>query len=55
MRRPAFARRVSGCVVLGVLLLTLAFQAAEAARIKDITTIRGVRQNQLIGYGSTLR
>lgn len=51
MRRPAFARQLSGRLVLGVLLLMLAVQTAEAARIKDITSIRGVRQNQLIGYG----
>lgn len=29
----------------------LAFQFAEAARLKDIASIRGVRENQLIGYG----
>lgn len=34
-------------------LLALAFVAAraEAARLKDISSIRGVRENQLIGYG----
>ena len=31
-------------------LLLLSFQA-EAARLKDIASIRGVRENQLIGYG----
>ncbi len=33
-----------------LILLFLAFQA-EAARLKDIASIRGVRENQLIGYG----
>lgn len=37
------------------ILLTLALSMvtlhAEAARIKDITTIKGVRSNQLLGYG----
>src|SRR5476649_912509 len=35
-------------------LLALAFAAAEAraaSRIKDLTSVEGVRQNQLIGYG----
>lgn len=33
-----------------ILALALAFWA-EAARLKDIASIRGVRENQLIGYG----
>tara|TARA_B100001248_G_C27399520_1_gene468912 strand:- start:9085 stop:10101 length:1017 start_codon:yes stop_codon:yes gene_type:complete len=35
-------------IILGTLLCTL---SAEAARLKDIVNIRGVRENQLIGYG----
>lgn len=34
---------------LGFALLTI--QTAEAARLKDIASIRGVRENQLVGYG----
>lgn len=36
-----------------LLLITLAFLtlSAEAARLKDIANIRGVRSNQLVGYG----
>lgn len=34
-----------------VLILTLLCVSAEAARLKDIANIRGVRENQLIGYG----
>ncbi len=32
-------------------LATLASSVASAARLKDIASIRGVRENQLIGYG----
>ncbi|BFM06695.1 flagellar basal body P-ring protein FlgI [Halioxenophilus aromaticivorans] len=35
-------------VGFGILLLSL---AAQAERIKDITSVQGVRSNQLIGYG----
>ena len=43
-------------VRLGALVLTLAALAAaategQAARLKDIATFRGVRPNQLVGYG----
>lgn len=34
-----------------LLLLPLVFNSAHAERIKDITSIAGVRSNQLIGYG----
>lgn len=37
---------LAGFVVLGLLSLN-----AGAARLKDITTIKGVRENSLIGYG----
>lgn len=33
------------------LILTLASLSASAARLKDIASIRGVRENQLVGYG----
>jgi flagellar P-ring protein precursor FlgI len=39
----------SGAFVL--LLAVLLFSTAEAARIKDIASIGGIRDNQLIGYG----
>lgn len=32
-------------------MLTLVVSLAQAARLKDIASIRGVRENQLIGYG----
>jgi len=34
-----------------VIVLTLGGELAQAVRIKDITSISGVRSNQLIGYG----
>ena len=37
--------------LLLLLLLLLAAHGARAERIKDLATIAGVRQNQLIGYG----
>ena len=38
-------------ILLAALLALIAAEAFGAARIKDITSIRGVRENQLIGYG----
>lgn len=37
--------------LLSVLLLLTVIDSANAARLKDIASIRGVRENQLIGYG----
>lgn len=45
-------RRVLSTVVLAVpLIALLGVDEARAARLKDIASIRGVRENQLIGYG----
>ena len=33
------------------LIIMLSAVSARAVRIKDITEIKGVRQNQLVGYG----
>ncbi len=39
-------------IKIAILLILVTFQsAAWAERIKDITTIQGVRSNQLVGYG----
>lgn len=38
-------------VVLGAILAVFVADVAEAARIKDLAHVRGVRDNQLIGYG----
>ncbi len=41
-------KRVATALMLGLMLVSLHVQAA---RLKDIATIQGVRSNQLIGYG----
>ncbi|MGE5086662.1 MAG: flagellar basal body P-ring protein FlgI [Bacillota bacterium] len=38
-------------LTLSALLVSFSFDVAQAARLKDIANIRGVRENQLIGYG----
>ena len=38
-------------LTLGVALVLASLQTAEAARIKDLAKVQGVRSNQLIGYG----
>lgn len=38
-------------VVFLIVIALLASEFSEAARLKDISSIRGVRENQLIGYG----
>jgi len=43
--------RILAVICLGILLVAVGSDAARAARIKDIANIRGVRQNQLFGYG----
>ena len=44
-------KRASQFIGWVLLLLLVAVSTAPAARIKDITSIKGVRPNQLIGYG----
>jgi len=39
------------CLALGLLLAIVLSGSAAAARIKDIANIKGVRSNQLVGYG----
>jgi flagellar P-ring protein FlgI len=38
-------------IALIVLLCMMTFPAAASVRIKDITTLQGVRENQIVGYG----
>ncbi|MEO5357732.1 MAG: flagellar basal body P-ring protein FlgI [Nitrospirae bacterium YQR-1] len=40
-----------GTVIVPALLTILFTVAAHAERIKDISTLKGVRENQLVGYG----
>ena len=52
VRYPSIKKiRILAVICLGILLGAVASDAAHAARIKDIANIRGVRQNQLFGYG----
>ncbi len=48
-----FAARVTigGIIVLIMLALTGFGQSADASRLKDLVSIKGVRSNQLVGYG----
>jgi flagellar P-ring protein FlgI len=39
---------LNACIVIG---LTVFVNTADAARIKDIASVQGVRSNQLVGYG----
>ncbi len=48
-RRRAVARGV--CLALGLILLVGGIERAEAARLKDLASVKGVRSNQIIGYG----
>lgn len=48
-RRRAVARGV--CLALGLLLLVGGAERSEAARLKDLASVKGVRSNQIIGYG----
>ncbi|MDJ0884651.1 MAG: flagellar basal body P-ring protein FlgI [Desulfobacterales bacterium] len=45
-------RNLAVCMLMGLFVsLQLAPAPVQAARIKDIANFRGVRQNQLVGYG----
>jgi flagellar P-ring protein precursor FlgI len=44
-------RTRSIALILTVILVSLLVEIAQAARIKDIAGLRGVRNNQLVGYG----
>ena len=38
-------------VVISLFLFAINFNIAQASRLKDIATVSGIRDNQLIGYG----
>lgn len=48
--RNNFSRFVGQCL-LAIALAVMGLGAAHAERIKDLASIQGVRENQLIGYG----
>ncbi|MEN0058185.1 MAG: flagellar basal body P-ring protein FlgI [Bdellovibrio sp.] len=43
--------RIIRLIMLTAILVLTAVESVNAARLKDIASIRGVRENQLIGYG----
>jgi flagellar P-ring protein precursor FlgI len=50
LTKNSWLRRTLGVLAL-MAVLTMGLQELSAARLKDITHVRGVRNNQLIGYG----
>jgi len=44
-------KKLSLFTLLGILLLQLTTQSALAVRVKDLASVRGMRDNQLIGFG----
>ncbi|MFO0687159.1 MAG: flagellar basal body P-ring protein FlgI [Myxococcota bacterium] len=50
LQRAAIARR-SACVALVLALCLIPGAASQAARMKDVASVKGVRANQVIGYG----
>jgi flagellar P-ring protein precursor FlgI len=51
MKTLSLFRRAAAVLCLGAGLALLAAPPASAERLKDLVSIAGVRQNQLIGYG----
>ena len=50
-KKPSQISKLTVFLLCMVMILTSLSQLADAARIKDIAGIKGVRDNQLIGYG----
>ncbi|MBC8285204.1 MAG: flagellar basal body P-ring protein FlgI [Nitrospinae bacterium] len=46
-----FQKKIAVNFFIGLALIFFLFSSAEAARIKDLSGIKGVRNNQLIGFG----
>jgi flagellar P-ring protein FlgI len=49
--KQKYQQRLSQILCLSMLCLSMWSHDTQAERLKDITTIQGVRSNQLIGYG----
>ncbi len=45
------ANRLVKVIFLSIILLVVFVSEASAARIKDVASIKGIRNNQLVGYG----
>ena len=50
-RSADMSNKIINTFLAAILLMLVAATSVQAARIKDIANIRGVRQNQLFGYG----
>lgn len=50
-RRARTGRRLALALLLAAVLAVLLAPRAQAARLKEVATVQGVRTNQLIGYG----
>src|SRR3954468_10732166 len=46
-----YFRRINLISAIGALLCLLAAATAQAERVKDLASVQGVRNNQLVGYG----
>lgn len=51
MRATSFSTRISAKTAIVLILVLLFSGYVHAARIKELTEVKGVRENQLIGYG----
>jgi flagellar P-ring protein precursor FlgI len=51
LRLNNFRKRTWALIGVALLVMALSSTLAQAVRIKDIANIKGVRQNQLVGYG----
>lgn len=49
--RTLAMNKILQILVIAALLVMGYFEGAQAARLKDIASVRGVRENQLVGYG----
>lgn len=39
------------CLLIAIFMITMPAIAIAGSRIKDITDVQGIRENQLVGYG----
>ncbi|MBL4803061.1 MAG: flagellar basal body P-ring protein FlgI [Emcibacter sp.] len=51
MRRKSFVQKFIALMLSGLISIANILPAQAASRIKDLVSIEGVRENQLIGYG----
>ena len=51
MRNPNLPNLITALLAVAIVALSLTIAPVHAERIKDLATIQGVRDNQLLGYG----